>query len=149
MLLRELRVIFPETRGIEYDEIEFNELFINPSIKVDKGLFVLIESKDADMKLKEALYNGAVGAIWPNNHSIPTFLPNHFPMFLVDDSLEALQFVLEKIKGDTFKNVSLSYNLEGSTHNDENGTYDNSVIAEIERMKLKLNAILQIAEREE
>ena len=149
MLLHDIKAIFPESRGIEYDGIEFEELFINPSIKVDKGLFVLIEASDCDVKLKEALYNGAIGALWPKDCSIPTFIPNHFPIFLVDEPIDALQELVEQIEVGTFKNVSLSYIHVGSTHNEEKATYDSSVIDKIEKMKKSMATSEQHTERGE
>ncbi|MFS0861390.1 hypothetical protein [Fredinandcohnia sp. 179-A 10B2 NHS] len=84
-----------ETRGIRDDNICFLYVTTEPSVKVRKSLYVSINAENREESLKKALYNGAVGAVWPKVDKLPRFLPNHFPVFLVDDTLLAFAHLIE------------------------------------------------------
>lgn len=57
------------------------------------SLFIPLENSDAENRasLIEAMENGAIGALWKKSVSLPANLPNEFPIFLVDNLVEALK----------------------------------------------------------
>jgi uncharacterized membrane-anchored protein len=135
----ELKSLFTETRGITDNMIEFHTVFIDPNKKVNKGLFISLSDTNREEELKKALYNGAIGALWNKDLKIPGFLPNHFPLFMVENSVTAIQNVLEFCREreensgcEIDTRISLSY---GNTHIDEANTYDSAVINQINDLK--------------
>ncbi|MFX3618380.1 MAG: UDP-N-acetylmuramoyl-tripeptide--D-alanyl-D-alanine ligase [Sporolactobacillus sp.] len=57
------------------------------------GLFVPLigEKFDGHQYLMEAIENGAIAALWMEREPLPESLPENFPLFLVNDTLRALQ----------------------------------------------------------
>jgi UDP-N-acetylmuramyl pentapeptide synthase len=91
----DVRNLFQDTYGIKYDHLVFEQVFCDPTTVSKKGLYVSIEQEKKDESLKKALYNGAVAAVWPKDEELPRFLPNHFPVFLVEDTIPALKQIME------------------------------------------------------
>lgn len=60
---------------------------------VDKALFIPIvgDRFDGHNYIQQAFENGAVAVLWNKHKSLPDFLPTDFPVFLVEDTLIALQ----------------------------------------------------------
>ncbi|HEY4600397.1 MAG TPA: UDP-N-acetylmuramoyl-tripeptide--D-alanyl-D-alanine ligase [Cerasibacillus sp.] len=60
---------------------------------ISDSLFVPIigETFDGHDYLLDAIANGAIAALWEQSKKIPASLPNGFPLFLVDDTISALQ----------------------------------------------------------
>jgi len=151
LFYRELKNILPNTRGIEDPQLVFQELYIDSSRKVSKGLYLSIPNENEEEYLKEALYNGAIGAIWSRGKKAPSFLPNHFPIFLVDNSLMTLKEIIHFYENFTERNryeimskFTLSYR---KTHNGKNNTYDSAVMEEIQKIETELSTILNQVER--
>jgi len=151
LLYTELKSILPKTKGIEDSQLAFQELYIDSTRKVSKGLFLSVPSESEEELLKEALYNGAIGAVWPLNKKVPSFLPNHFPLFLTNNALDALKEVIHFYENFTERNryeimskITLSYR---KTHNGKNNTYDSAVMEEIQHIEDELSTILKHVER--
>ncbi|WP_078547305.1 hypothetical protein [Litchfieldia alkalitelluris] len=126
--------LFPETHGTKDAAIEFHEVYIDSTDKVYKGLYVPL-NKSLEEDLKDAIDNGAIGAVWSNYEKIPVFVPNHFPLFLVDDTVKALKDLIidynNHTEGNRVTKFSLSFR-EG--HNVETNTYDSAVLKEINKL---------------
>ncbi|MEH7382427.1 hypothetical protein V7138_18340 [Bacillus sp. JJ1533] len=92
---QDMWTMFDEGYGIKNQNFVFEEVITDPTILTKRGLYVSIERDKRDEFLKQALYNGAVAAVWPKDEKLPLFLPNHFPVFVVTDPLPALKQILE------------------------------------------------------
>ncbi|MGO4887877.1 UDP-N-acetylmuramoyl-tripeptide--D-alanyl-D-alanine ligase [Anaerobacillus sp. MEB173] len=70
-----------------------SEVFIDSRLNVNEGLFVPIigERFDGHSFLETAIQNGAVAALWQKSKQLPTTIDETFPVFFVDDTLQALQ----------------------------------------------------------
>lgn len=90
-----LTELFPVFKGSPQDQIEIRTVFTDSRSSVKMGLFVPIvgDRFDGHEFLNDAVQQGAVATIWQRDHDIPAFLPKDFPVFLVDDSIEALQYL--------------------------------------------------------
>lgn len=90
--LNALKDLFPQYRG-EVDQVNLKGVFTDSRKDCKKGLFVpIVGAKfDGHEFLKDAIYNGAIASLWQKDLEIPAYVPNHFPLFLVEDTLEALQ----------------------------------------------------------
>ncbi|MYL33046.1 UDP-N-acetylmuramoyl-tripeptide--D-alanyl-D-alanine ligase [Pontibacillus yanchengensis] len=84
---------FADYRGVANTEIPIHHIYTDTREKTDRGLFVPLEGEtfDGHSFLKSAINNGAVAAFWNKEKPIPEFVPTEFPLFLVDDTLIALQ----------------------------------------------------------
>ncbi|MCH1623878.1 hypothetical protein [Fredinandcohnia quinoae] len=143
---KDLIKISNEARGVKDDFIAFEQIYFNPSEKVNKGLFVLVSRNEYnENEMKEALYNGAIAALWPQNKELPRFLPNHFPVFIVENTLAALKLVLKdylkKRKENRYDKMTKFMLFDQDKHNDAFSTYDKSVIEDIDQMLQVLNAV--------
>ncbi|GIN83800.1 hypothetical protein J6TS2_01860 [Heyndrickxia sporothermodurans] len=81
-----------ETRGIHLASLTFNTVSIFSDLPQPKGLFIPIHDED----LGKAIENGAIAGIWNKNEELPSYTPNHFPIFLVDDPGEVLLKISEE-----------------------------------------------------
>ena len=79
--------------GEAADAITINTVTTDSRQKLKQSLFIPIvgERFDGHDYMKQALENGAVAAFWDENKPLPQFLPTDFPVFLVADTLTALQ----------------------------------------------------------
>ncbi len=98
-----LTSIFGDYKGVATDPIRIGEVTTDSRKKTQKSLFIPIigENFDGHDYIKQAFDQGAVAALWQKERQLPGFLPNDFPVFFVEDTLEALQelagFYREKI----------------------------------------------------
>ncbi|UFU00939.1 UDP-N-acetylmuramoyl-tripeptide--D-alanyl-D-alanine ligase [Radiobacillus kanasensis] len=88
-----LNELFPENKGAVHINLSFHEVATDSRKKTKKSLFVPLvgDNFDGHDFLKDAFNNGAVGALWQKDKSLPRFLPTDFPVYFVEDTLEALQ----------------------------------------------------------
>ncbi|PKR78536.1 UDP-N-acetylmuramoyl-tripeptide--D-alanyl-D-alanine ligase [Halalkalibacillus sediminis] len=86
--------LFPEHKGKAKDDISIYEVFTDSRHEASHGLFVPIigENFDAHDYILEAIDNGAVAALWSKNE-LHRGIPTDFPIFFVEDTIEALQDV--------------------------------------------------------
>ncbi|MBD8068393.1 hypothetical protein [Bacillus sp. PS06] len=134
---QDLKTLFKEYRGTP-DNIEFHELYIDPTKKVNRGLFVPL-SQDPTADLKQALYNGAIGSLWKKEIELPSFLPNHFPLFIVEEQVDAIKQVITLVKKNKGINeqtmetrISLTF---GNTHIEEGNTFEQEIMKEIKALQ--------------
>jgi UDP-N-acetylmuramyl pentapeptide synthase len=122
------------TRGINDDSICFLNVTTEPSVIVRKSLYVSINAENREECLKKALYNGAVAAVWQKNIELPRFLPNHFPVFLVDDTLLAFAQLIELyVKKIEENRYDIMTNFFYEKHEKQN-TYDPLVENELKKL---------------
>lgn len=131
---KDLSDVFSSRRGVEDEQIAFWQVYIDPTIRVKKGLFAFVIGEDESQSLKNAIYNGAIGAIWPKHIPLPHFVPNHFPVFLVNDTLYALkqltEYYIKSVEGNRYKKMTKILLSNMNEHNVKNFTYDNNAMFE-------------------
>ncbi|WP_164669096.1 UDP-N-acetylmuramoyl-tripeptide--D-alanyl-D-alanine ligase [Virgibacillus doumboii] len=88
-----LTTIFTDYKGAASDSIGIHEVATDSRKKTDRSLFVPISGDKFDGHdfMKQAFDRGAVAALWDREIPLPDFLPADFPVFLVEDTLKALQ----------------------------------------------------------
>ena len=98
--LKDLREIFPKFNGQADHEIYIEEVFIDSRKKANKGLFVPIigERFNGHMFLKDAIYQGAIAALWQKDQKVPDYVPNDFPLFFVENTVKSLQMLANDYK---------------------------------------------------
>ncbi|WP_181348917.1 UDP-N-acetylmuramoyl-tripeptide--D-alanyl-D-alanine ligase [Thalassobacillus sp. CUG 92003] len=93
LLVQELSALFPTSRGAVDDAIHLSAVMTDSRITLRNSLFVPIvgEQFDAHDYLGEAIQNGAVAVLWQKDKHLPYAIPNDFPVFFVEDTVQALQ----------------------------------------------------------
>ncbi|WP_114743770.1 hypothetical protein [Falsibacillus pallidus] len=89
--LKDIKGIFPQSSGISDEGMEFHTVSIDESNCGKRGLFI---SLGEAAKIKEALENGAIAAILKEGEAIPSFTPNHFPVFRAKAPMAAFSDIL-------------------------------------------------------
>jgi UDP-N-acetylmuramyl pentapeptide synthase len=102
LALKDLASLFDKCRGIQ-DDLIFVTVSDQAHEAQSKGLFVSLKGESGD--LSEAIANGAIAAIWDQGKEIPSYTPNHFPIFFTPDPADAIVIILnryiEKLNGET------------------------------------------------
>jgi UDP-N-acetylmuramyl pentapeptide synthase len=93
LALKDLASLFDSHRGIKDDHM-FVSVSDQASEPQPKGLFVALNENSGE--LSEAISNGAIAAIWNHEHKVPSYTPNHFPIFFTDDTAEAMVIILKR-----------------------------------------------------
>ena len=91
----DIKEILPATKGLEGADILFECIAFQSSTPQQKGLFVFSK---ADGNLQQAIANGAIAVVWPDDTELPFYTPNHFPVFLADDLLNSVIQLTERFK---------------------------------------------------
>ncbi|TRZ38818.1 hypothetical protein CEQ21_25980 [Niallia circulans] len=86
--------VIPEAKGYANEDISFLTVSFFSDEKQAKGLFAPVYGKDSG-DLLSAIANGAIGAIWDKNEVIPSYTPNHFPIFYTNDIKKGLYKMIE------------------------------------------------------
>jgi hypothetical protein len=137
----------PLQRGIQLDDVGFEVVYTNPDLPVSKGLYLplSLNSEENTENLKRALYQGTIATFWRKEDELPSFLPTHFPVFLVDDPLEAIEVVVNKyidsykLKGSSNVNTKFSFSVT-IKHIDDNMSYANSVRDKLEDLTKRIES---------
>ncbi|MBS8263362.1 hypothetical protein DYI25_02780 [Mesobacillus boroniphilus] len=125
--------LFSRTTGIKDENIRFHTVSSLAGDKQPKGLFVPVSTDSGH--LQEAISNGAVAAVWPEDEQVPAYAPNHFPIFYTKDNLKGL----EKIMNSYYDHLSQHEDINERTKfiflnkellNEADETYDIAVMAE-------------------
>ena len=90
-----LNAIFSNNRGVASATIGIQEVTTDSRKKTTGSLFVPLigDNFDGHDHVLQAINHGAVAIIWNQNKQLPDFLPIDFPIYLVEDTLEALQLL--------------------------------------------------------
>jgi hypothetical protein len=131
LALKDLGGLFDSSRGIQ-DDFLFASVSDQANEAQPKGLFVSYNGMNGE--LSEAIANGAIAAIWNQEHDLPRYTPNHFPVFFTNDPADAIVTILnryiEKLNGETDKIMAIT-NFKFSNKkllNKNNETYDIAVM---------------------
>ena len=131
LALKDLESLFDSSRGIQ-DDLLFASVSDQANEAQPKGLFVSFNGKNGE--LSEAIANGAIAAIWNQDHDLPRYTPNHFPVFFTNDTAASIVTILkryiEKLNGETDKIMEIT-NFKFSNKkllNKNNETYDIAVM---------------------
>ncbi|MDT9023830.1 MULTISPECIES: hypothetical protein [Rossellomorea] len=88
----DVKKLFPETSGIHLPGLAFLVVSNSTSMGMEKGLYVPF---GGEINLLESIDLGAIASLWPKNKEVPSFVPNHFPLFMVEDVYKAYIDLLE------------------------------------------------------
>jgi len=109
LALKDLISLFENSRGVK-DNLLFVTVCDQAYTAQPKGLFVSLNKNAGE--LSEAISNGAIAAIWEQGHEVPSYTPNHFPIFFTTDPAEAIVTILnryiEKLNGETDKIMEIT-----------------------------------------
>ncbi|WP_017186034.1 UDP-N-acetylmuramoyl-tripeptide--D-alanyl-D-alanine ligase [Alkalibacillus haloalkaliphilus] len=88
-----LHKIFLKYRGNLNQQLDINTIYTDSREIVTNGLFVPIigERFNGHDFLLQAVDKGAVASLWSKKEEVPADLPDDFPLFFVEDTLEGLQ----------------------------------------------------------
>ncbi|WP_139125048.1 Mur ligase family protein, partial [Bacillus solimangrovi] len=96
--LKQISDVLEQFRGAIDEGICIHEVYIDSRQTVNKGLFVPIigDRFDGHEFLMDAIEHGAIAAIWDKQKEVPSFVPNDFPLFMVDNTIEGLQTIAKQ-----------------------------------------------------
>jgi UDP-N-acetylmuramyl pentapeptide synthase len=134
LTLADVKKVCPLQKGVQLDDVGFQVVYSNSELSVSKGLFLplSLDNEENNSQLKTALNNGAIAVLWRKDHALPSFLPNHFPVFIVDDLLDSLNLIVKNyinsntVKGTNTVHTNFLFSIT-IKHNDENISYANAV----------------------
>ncbi len=90
----EIEKILPVSKGIKNAGMSFASIAFTSNEAQPKGLFI---QNGEDEDLQVAISNGAIAAVWPSKKELPSYTPNHFPVFLAEGgTLLAVVKILEE-----------------------------------------------------
>lgn len=130
----DLARLFPNKYGIQDHELYFHTVASNSAVLQPKGLFIPFE--DGSGKLSQAIENGAIAALWDEKENIPSYTPNHFPIFITNDLLKGLKDMMElyienlRKMEQTRKEVTNFLFLDEVRLKETKSTYDIAVMTE-------------------
>lgn len=96
LMYKDLMQIFPNAKGVKDLDIEFHTVSLYSAFAQQRGLYIPFYKKDMD--LKEAINQGAIGAVWDIDEAVPMYTPNHFPIFYTNDLLKGLEDMIELLR---------------------------------------------------
>ncbi|MCA1059260.1 hypothetical protein LCL96_09940 [Rossellomorea aquimaris] len=82
LLYDDVKKLFPDAKGIYLPGYTFLVVSNSTSMRMEKGLYVPFGDK---IDLFKSIEMGAIASLWPNSEQVPSFVPNHFPLFMVED----------------------------------------------------------------
>lgn len=147
LVYKHVKNLFQSSKGIQDETLPFLTVFVDSNVYVSKGLYIPIINKATDEKkakefLSEAITHGAIAAIWPLELPLPQLVPNHFPVFFVQETLDALNrlvtYYVEKTNETSFEVQTKFVLPRTDNHNEKNCTYDSPVIAILKELENKL-----------
>ncbi|OXS63345.1 hypothetical protein B0G93_103172 [Bacillus sp. V-88] len=95
LLYDEVKKKFPETKGIHLPGLPFLVVSNSTRMGMEKGLYI---PAGDEVNLFRSIENGAIASLWPRGVEIPSFVPNHFPLFIVEDVYRAYLDLQESYK---------------------------------------------------
>ncbi|UAC49304.1 hypothetical protein K6959_05435 [Bacillus aquiflavi] len=95
MLLKygDFKHLFPKTKGIQDEKLEFFTVATDAKFSQPKGLFIPLGLNAGE--LNKAITNGAIATIWNIHTDVPHYKPNHFPIFFTNDINKSLIDLME------------------------------------------------------
>jgi len=88
-----LATIFPENQGEMQSTIFINEVTTDSRMETSKSLFIPLvgDNFDGHDHVEQAIDHGAIAIIWNKDKQLPAFISDDYPVFYVNDTLNALQ----------------------------------------------------------
>jgi UDP-N-acetylmuramyl pentapeptide synthase len=129
---------FPDSKGIKED-FQFFTVSTDATLSQPKGLFIPLYADSGE--LKDAINNGAIGAIWDSEISVPTYIPSQFPILFATDLNIAFEIVLktyvDKLNGEKIDIMNMTKFLfkEETLLNDSISSYDKPVLKLVSQTK--------------
>lgn len=129
---------FPDSKGIK-DDFQFCTVSTDAALSQPKGLFIPLFDDSGD--LKDAINNGAIGAIWDMKIAVPSYIPSQFPILFATDLNKALEIVLttyvDKLNGDKIDIMNMTKFLfkEEKLLNESISSYDKPVLKFVSQME--------------
>ncbi|RSD28113.1 hypothetical protein [Mesobacillus subterraneus] len=125
--------LFSKTSGINDENIHFCTVSSLAGARQPKGLFIPVSADSGT--LQEAISNGAVAAVWPENERVPAYAPNHFPIFFTEDNLKGLEKIMKSYYNYLLQHEKISEKTkfifaDKGLLNETDETYDIAVMAE-------------------
>ncbi|WP_312095327.1 hypothetical protein [Niallia sp.] len=84
----------PDAKGFVKEDLLFQTVSFLADSKLPKGLYIPFY-KEHSGDLSTAIANGAIGAIWEEGMELPSYTPNHFPIFYTKDLKEGILKMIE------------------------------------------------------
>ncbi|PKG22130.1 hypothetical protein [Niallia nealsonii] len=120
-----------DAKGFKEETMMFHTVSFYADVVQPKGLFVPFYDNSSG-SLQEAIANGAIGAIWEAGKGIPSYTPNHFPIFYTKDIkkglIKMIELMRENVQTQSSVHTKFIYKKETSL-NTVLETYDVSVMA--------------------
>jgi hypothetical protein len=91
LTFNDLSQLFPISKGVK-DCFRYEFVSTDATLAQPMGLFIPVFEDSGE--LKDAISNGAIGAIWEENKVLPSYIPSQFPIFFTDDLGKALDRLL-------------------------------------------------------
>lgn len=132
-----VKQLFPSTRGIADDMIQFHCVFVDPYRQTEKGLFVPLMGGNEELKM--AIEHGAIAALWPEGMDLPHYIPNDFPVFFVLSPIKALTTIVQtymqtnRVENNEMTKFYLT--IDVAHHIEQNRSYDIAVINELKQLQ--------------
>ncbi|MEW4223380.1 hypothetical protein [Rossellomorea marisflavi] len=98
----DILLLFPEAKGIRFPGLTFGMIATDPGEKMSKGLYVPL---DGGADLLGPIESGAIASLWPQDMAVPAHVPNHFPLFIVDDMKLAYERLIACWEGGSDKQI--------------------------------------------
>lgn len=95
-----LSTIFETYREEQLTDRQIKEVTTDSRKKMTNALFIPLKGDrfDGHQFIEEAYHHGAVAVIWERGVPLPSVLPADFPVFLVEDTLQALQQLAQEYR---------------------------------------------------
>ncbi|MEI5906079.1 hypothetical protein WAK64_03210 [Bacillus spongiae] len=90
--LREVAAHSAQVRGVKDTDVYIHTISMNGNSLMPKGLYIPFGSDEFESAIK----NGCIAAVIKVDESFPPWLPNHFPLFKVEDPLLFLVVLLQQ-----------------------------------------------------
>ncbi|WP_400247056.1 hypothetical protein AB3U99_09315 [Niallia sp. JL1B1071] len=84
----------PKAKGFVKEDLLFQTVSFLADSEQLKGLFIPFYKENSG-DLSTAIANGAIGAIWEEGVDLPSYTPNHFPIFYTKDLKEGILKMIE------------------------------------------------------
>lgn len=98
--LKWLSNLFPLNEGNVHEDMKIHTISTDSRQTIKNGLFVPLvgDTFDGHDYLNQAIKNGVVATLWDKKRKLPNGLPLGFPVFFVEDTLVALQYLAKSYR---------------------------------------------------
>lgn len=92
--------LFPLNDGNVRNDIQIHHISTDSRQTIENGLFIPLvgDTFDGHDYVQQAIENGVVATLWDKKRKTPNDLPSDFPIFFVEDTLVALQYLAKEYR---------------------------------------------------